>query len=111
MRSSPEGRRPGTARQQTNPLNTTNASPAPSGRLPLPNNTLCEARWRRVKERAILESRAQRDLVTIDTRADLAPLHMLLELQTSGQIQLAIYVWVNQLLCGLTTHPKASVCL
>src|SRR5882762_5627074 len=72
-------------------------------------NALFQFLWGRIIERAILESGTQCCLVAISTRADLALLHVLRDLQTSGQIQLAIYVCVNKLLCCVTTQLKTSV--
>ena len=74
-------------------------------------NALFQPRWSGMIERALFESRAQCCLIAIGTGADLAFLHVLLDLQTSGQIQLAIYVCVNKLLCCLTTQLKTSVCV
>src|SRR5713226_8806386 len=94
-----------------------NASQSSAGRLRLRlttqgrPNALFQPLWGRITERAILESRTQRCLVAIGVRADLAFLHVLLDLQTSGQIQLAINVRVNQPLCYLTTQVKTSVCV
>src|SRR5258706_5305107 len=74
-------------------------------------NALFQPLWGRITERAILESRTQRGLLVIGARADLAFLHVLPDLQTPVQIQLAMDVRVNQLLCCLTTQVKTSVCV